>query len=125
MAITTLMFAWCPTEIIRYSFYALKIYDICPYLLLWLRYTTFYVLYPIGVASELACLYFRLNYIYEKRPYSLYMPNKLNWSFDSLYVVPFVLLGYVFGFPMLYGYMIHQRKKNLNPTATIDSKKKQ
>ncbi|KAL0483458.1 very-long-chain (3R)-3-hydroxyacyl-CoA dehydratase [Acrasis kona] len=117
IAITTLMFAWCPTEVIRYSFYALKIYEVCPYFLLWLRYTTFYPLYPLGVGSELACLFFRLPYIYESRPYSLTLPNKFNWSFDSLYIVPLVGLAYVYGFPLLYTYMIKQRKKNLGPAV--------
>lgn len=31
-----------------------------PYVLLWLRYTGFIVLYPIGVSSELAMLWFAL-----------------------------------------------------------------
>jgi very-long-chain (3R)-3-hydroxyacyl-CoA dehydratase len=117
------MFAWATTEIIRYSFYALKIYDACPYFLVWLRYTTFYILYPIGVSSELLCLYFRSQYIYEKRPYSISLPNKYNWSFDSFWLIPLVCIAYIFVFPMLYGHMISQRKKTLNPP--VADKKKQ
>lgn len=44
--------AWEVTEVIRYTYYALNILNIEPYPLLWLRYTTFYALYPIGAGSE-------------------------------------------------------------------------
>lgn len=40
------------TEVIRYSFYACNLLGFEPYILLYLRYTTFYVLYPVGASSE-------------------------------------------------------------------------
>ncbi|KAF0980008.1 hypothetical protein FDP41_001161 [Naegleria fowleri] len=115
MFITSLLVAWCVTEVIRYSFYALKLYDICPYIIVWLRYTTFIVLYPLGVSSELALTYFRLKYVRENRPYSLEMPNPYNMSFDSYIFVWIVMLSYLPGFPQLYLYMFTQRKKVLAP----------
>lgn len=59
-----MLLAWSVTEVIRYSFYAWNILDEVPYFLLWLRYqhlgisidcrySTFWVLYPIGVGAEL------------------------------------------------------------------------
>jgi hypothetical protein len=48
-----LILSWSTTEIIRYTFYAFSLLSpSIPYPLLYLRYTTFYVLYPTGAASE-------------------------------------------------------------------------
>lgn len=47
-----MVFAWSFTEVIRYAFYAFSLIGFEPYPLLWLRYTTFYILYPIGAGSE-------------------------------------------------------------------------
>ncbi|KAL7415872.1 tyrosine phosphatase-like protein [Mrakia frigida] len=52
-AYSLLIFAWSFTEVVRYAYYALNLLNIEPYPLLWLRYSTFYPLYPLGAASEL------------------------------------------------------------------------
>ena len=119
------MIAWSVTEIIRYSFYALKLYDIVPYPLLWLRYTLFYILYPLGVGSELALTFSRLGYYRENRPFSVALPNTWNWSFDSYIFVWIMIFAYIPGFPQLFGYMVSQRKKVLNPRPATADKKKQ
>jgi very-long-chain (3R)-3-hydroxyacyl-CoA dehydratase len=48
----SMVLSWSITEIIRYSFYAANKLQSEPKWLLWLRYTTFYVLYPTGASSE-------------------------------------------------------------------------
>lgn len=48
----SMVLAWSVTEVIRYVYYALSLVGSEPYPLLWIRYTTFYVLYPIGASSE-------------------------------------------------------------------------
>lgn len=48
-----LLVAWTITEIIRYSYYAFSLLGYMPYVLVYLRYTLFIVLYPIGVTGEL------------------------------------------------------------------------
>ena len=45
------------TEVIRYSFYALSQMDKVPYFLLWLRYSTFWVLYPMGKKNSFFILF--------------------------------------------------------------------
>jgi very-long-chain (3R)-3-hydroxyacyl-CoA dehydratase len=40
------------TEIIRYTFYAFSLAGGVPRALLWIRYTAFYILYPLGAGSE-------------------------------------------------------------------------
>jgi very-long-chain (3R)-3-hydroxyacyl-CoA dehydratase len=52
-----MVLAWSVTEIIRYSFYAISLFTEVPYSLLYLRYTTFYILYPIGAGSEAFLIY--------------------------------------------------------------------
>lgn len=47
-----MVFAWSVAEVIRYSFYAFSLAGFSPYVLLWLRYTAFYILYPLGASSE-------------------------------------------------------------------------
>jgi len=49
---TACVLAWSITEVVRYSFYACSLLGYEPPLLLYLRYTLFYVLYPLGAGSE-------------------------------------------------------------------------
>ena len=49
---TSMILAWSMTEVIRYTFYACSILGKSSYVLLYLRYTTFYILYPVGASSE-------------------------------------------------------------------------
>ncbi|KAF8628515.1 hypothetical protein AX15_003844 [Amanita polypyramis BW_CC] len=48
----SMILAWSITEVIRYAFYAFSLLGTEPYVLTYLRYTTFYVLYPLGAGSE-------------------------------------------------------------------------
>ena len=68
-----------------------------PYPLLWLRYTTFVVLYPFGVASELAMVYLALPTIRESKMWSATMPNSLNIGFDYHLACWAMLAGYIPG----------------------------
>eukprot|EP00798_Chlamydomonas_sp_ICE-L_P013857 gene13856-19780_t len=78
----TLLMAWSLSEVVRYSFFALKEAGSVPYASLWLRYSSFIVLYPIGVASELAMVWLGLPTIRDSKMWSYPMPNMLNISFD-------------------------------------------
>ena len=55
---------------------------IVPYVSLWLRYTAFIVLYPLGISSELALVWLALPHIKSSGLLSYPMPNALNISFD-------------------------------------------
>lgn len=54
---SSMLLAWSVTEVIRYSYFALNLSGIQPKPLVWLRYNTFFVLYPIGITSECALIY--------------------------------------------------------------------
>jgi very-long-chain (3R)-3-hydroxyacyl-CoA dehydratase len=51
---SSMLLAWSTTEVIRYSYFALKQFDAVPGWLHWLRYSAFLILYPIGISSEVA-----------------------------------------------------------------------
>ncbi|RCK65347.1 Very-long-chain (3R)-3-hydroxyacyl-CoA dehydratase PHS1 [Candida viswanathii] len=94
----TLCLSWSITEIIRYSYYAANLTGQVPYFLTWLRYTTFYVLYPTGVASEVYLIILSLD----------------EAGFYYGWALKIILVVYIPGFYMLYTYMIKQRKKVLS-----------
>jgi very-long-chain (3R)-3-hydroxyacyl-CoA dehydratase len=97
----TLSLAWSITEIVRYFFYAQSIVSKGepPRALTWLRYNLFFVLYPLGVGSELAMIYLSLDEAASKVGV---------WY--KLFLVA-CMLTYIPGFPVLFGHMLKQRKK--------------
>jgi very-long-chain (3R)-3-hydroxyacyl-CoA dehydratase len=91
------------TEIVRYAYYATSLLKSTPPVLTWLRYSMFLVLYPVGVASELALI----------------------WNADWMPFRWLIVAAYAPGFYMLYGYMLKQRGKILSGggDATMTKKK--
>lgn len=80
-----MLIAWSVTEVIRYSFFTMTISGFQPRPLTWLRYTTFYILYPIGISSECALIWKaiepagELNTMYPWALYgilAIYVPGK-------------------------------------------------
>ncbi|RDX94255.1 Very-long-chain (3R)-3-hydroxyacyl-CoA dehydratase PASTICCINO 2A, partial [Mucuna pruriens] len=77
---------WSFPEIIRYSFFGFKeTFGFTPSWLLWLRYSSFLVLYPTGISSEVGLIYIALPFIKVSEKYCIRMPNKWNSSFDYFY----------------------------------------
>ncbi|XP_044726668.1 very-long-chain (3R)-3-hydroxyacyl-CoA dehydratase hpo-8 [Chrysoperla carnea] len=119
------LFAWSVTEIIRYGYYALNILNLVPQILIWLRYTTFIVLYPIGVTGELWCLYSAQNYVAQHNMWSYSLPNLLNFTFSYQYLLIGIMLLYIPLFPQLYMHMFTQRRKILGSgsAAAVEKQK--
>ena len=107
------LFAWSVTEIIRYGYYALNIAKMVPYLFVFLRYTTFIILYPIGVTGELLCFWWAQDYAKTHTVWSVKMPNKWNVTFSYFKFLWIVMLLYIPLFPKMYLHMFAQRKKIL------------
>ncbi|KAJ1644481.1 hypothetical protein J3B02_000594 [Coemansia erecta] len=99
-ALVLMIFAWSITECVRYSHYALSLVGIEVYPLLYLRYTLFYVLYPMGVTGELLEMWAALPHAAAIRPAlkGFFLLNMVNY--------PPVLYK-------LYTHMIRQRRKVL------------
>ncbi|XP_016468722.1 very-long-chain (3R)-3-hydroxyacyl-CoA dehydratase PASTICCINO 2A-like isoform X2 [Nicotiana tabacum] len=115
LLVSSLAISWSITEIIRYSFFGTKeAFGSAPSWLLWLRYSTFLLLYPTGITSEVGLIYNALPYMKESGKYAVRMPNKWNFSFGYYYAALVCLAIYVPGCPHLYRYMLGQRKKALS-----------
>jgi len=107
------LFAWSVTEIIRYANYTLNLIDAVPYFLVWLRYSTFIILYPMGVTGELLCLYAAQREVKENGLWSISMPNRANVIFNYSYFLLTAMSLYLPLFPQMYLHMVSQRKKVL------------
>ncbi|OAL37062.1 hypothetical protein AYO20_03539 [Fonsecaea nubica] len=100
IAFAGILLAWGTTEVIRYGFFVWKaaISEMVPTGLTWLRYNTFFVLYPIGISSECLLMYLALK-----------PAAKQGLRIDLL--LKAVLLIYVPGSYILYTHMMAQRRK--------------
>ena len=100
MGVKIVSLAWGITELVRYSFYFFSLFNQQPKTLLWMRYSFFIVLYPLGVTGE----WFILGTPVAAKGIAL---NGYNI---------FLLISaasYVYYFPVLYKYMWKQRRERL------------
>lgn len=103
------MFAWGITECIRYGFFAMQLGGVSvPGWWLWLRYNTFFVLYPIGIASECVFMYFSLDHA------ATYMHDYYQWATIAIMAV------YVPGSYILYTHMMAQRRRVMRGKSRVD-----
>lgn len=112
-AYSSMLLAWSTTEVIRYLFFALSLsgggYE--PPFLRWLRYSGFYVLYPVGISSELWELALAFGLAREEG-------DTVRWV-----VAAVVMATYLPGAPKLYGHMMRQRHKVLGSGGAARNKK--
>ena len=103
---SSMLLAWSTTEVVRYLFFALTLADYQPYPICWMRYSGFYILYPIGISSELAMMYFAFL--------------KAREQGDDLIAIGLVAIAvaYIPGSPILYNHMRKQRKKVMRSQKT-------
>ena len=117
VGLSMILIAWCPTEVIRYTYYVLRTLgksdSALPPQLIWLRYSSFIVLYPTGVFGELTILWSSLRQV-SADPF---------WHPLSILIYVIIFAIYPVGFYVLYTYMLSQRKKNLNVSSVIPPKK--
>jgi len=89
-----MLLAWSITEVVRYSYFVFVLSGTgVPRLWTWLRYNTFLVLYPLGVASE------------------CWLVWRASWASGNWvrYVLWGVLGVYGPGIWVLFGHMLKQR----------------
>ncbi|XP_044750434.1 very-long-chain (3R)-3-hydroxyacyl-CoA dehydratase hpo-8 [Coccinella septempunctata] len=113
------LFAWSVTEVIRYGNYTFTLLGYVPYFIKWLRYTTFIILYPIGVTGELLCLYAAQWEIRKTGFLSVQMPNTLNFIFNYSHFLILVMTMYIPFFPQLYLHMFTLRRKVLGGQTPV------
>ncbi|KAI5209697.1 hypothetical protein AUEXF2481DRAFT_30461 [Aureobasidium subglaciale EXF-2481] len=96
---SSMLVAWSVTEVIRYSYFAINLSTgSVPGIWLWLRYNTFFVLYPLGISSECALVWKAAT-----GPAGQYTGVK-----EALFAI---LLIYVPGSYILFTHMMAQRRK--------------
>jgi very-long-chain (3R)-3-hydroxyacyl-CoA dehydratase len=116
MVIAATLVTWSIAELIRYSFYLFNTIDpkIVPFPIVWLRYTGFIVLYPIGVAGEMISAYLTLPLIRKGMcPSFEGLMTECPAGFETF--LYFFLFQYLWGLPLLYTTMLGERKKRLYP----------
>ncbi|KAJ3475334.1 hypothetical protein NLG97_g9496 [Lecanicillium saksenae] len=91
----SMLVAWSVTEVIRYSYFATSLAGIQPSILTFLRYNTFFILYPLGIFSECSLIFITSKFLQPPEKYILYS----------------ILAVYVPGSYTLYTYMMKQRSK--------------
>jgi hypothetical protein len=123
-----MLVSWSITEIVRYLYYVVNTLGLKIPPLTWLRYSTFLVLYPSGVTGELGVIVnFMQGMLLEgaKVAPSIGLAGKCGKAaaFMCFFKVPGAFLAYILGFPMLFGLMLGQRKKNLGRGGGSKSKR--
>ena len=109
-----MVLAWTLVELVRYLYLALKVVKFEPFFLLWLRYSLFYALYPLGVYGEMKVLYDALPGIEKASLHVVNLPNAWNASFNfAFYIKIFLIFAYIPGLANQYLYMINQRRRAL------------
>jgi len=101
-------FCWGLTEVIRYGWYATNLVTKPPAAHTWLRYSTFLVLYPLGVFGEI------MLYVAAVPLLAAIVVGGLSPASIVKYVI---FPSYVPGLPILYMYMLSQRKKVLGKSS--------
>ena len=105
------MLSWSTIEIVRYSYYVLSLVGVDIYIHKWLRYTLFIVLYPSGVFSEIATIFFAIPYISQNGLFGVQdfiVFAELSWITLFFYVTIFVYLpGISFLFLLYTGFKFH------------------
>ncbi|KAG1832503.1 PTPLA-domain-containing protein [Suillus variegatus] len=102
---TTMILAWALTEVPRYAYYALSLAGSgVPSWLTWMRYSTFYVLYPIGAGSEALVM---LSTISEWSNGKWAVWSTEDWVKAGLVAI------WVPGLWVMYSHMMHMRRKVL------------
>ncbi|PXF45136.1 Very-long-chain (3R)-3-hydroxyacyl-CoA dehydratase 2 [Gracilariopsis chorda] len=109
-----LLMAWSVGDIVRYAFYIAIITHRVPKVLLWMRYSLFLVLYPLGIVAEWLIYYRTLPFVDKHRLYAIALPNKFNFAFDFGVWNRIVLVLYLYFGPFMFSHMLSQRRKKLH-----------
>lgn len=115
LAYWSVLVAWSITEVIRYLFYAINLETDgkAPEFLVWLRYLTFIILYPVGISSECWLMYKALDEA----------EGVLGSWYKYFFIV--VLAIYVPGSYVMFTYMLSQRRKVLSKSKAKKEVKKE
>ena len=103
-AVSSMYLAWALTEVIRYSYFAQNLRGTPPDALVWLRYNTFFLLYPLGITSECVLIW------------NASVVDHRQWATLTMWAV---LAAYVPGAYVLFSHMMAQRRRIRKGKAVV------
>jgi very-long-chain (3R)-3-hydroxyacyl-CoA dehydratase len=126
---SSMLIAWSVTEVIRYGYFTLSLSGYQFSSLTWLRYSGFFVLYPLGITSECVLIYLAtgpagdVNPLYKWALFgvlAIYVPGKvaIPWRQIRLVCTECDQLTALPGSYTLYSYMMTQRRKVMKAKDT-------
>ena len=104
---SSMLIAWSVTEVIRYLYFVLNLSGFQPGFVTWLRYNTFYVLYPLGISSECWMIYKAIE------------PARRIGQ-EYVWALQLILLIYIPGKSPEYGQAVANISRFLYPLYTYD-----
>lgn len=108
-----LVATWGLADVPRYAFYIATLVERTPGWLLWVRYSFFLVLYPIGFGAEWLIYFATLAEVDRTGLHAVTLPNRWNFAFDFGVWNRAVLVSYLYFAPTMFLYMLRQRRKKL------------
>ncbi|XP_067932027.1 very-long-chain (3R)-3-hydroxyacyl-CoA dehydratase-like [Watersipora subatra] len=112
-ATTYLILFWSLADFIRHPFYMMSSMKASFYWLVWLRYTMWIPLYPLGVLCEYLILWQAIPLFTQSGKLSISLPNPYNFSFSITSIMYMHLVVLPLGLLKLMAHMYSLRKKKL------------
>ncbi|KAF2138798.1 uncharacterized protein K452DRAFT_328575 [Aplosporella prunicola CBS 121167] len=106
-AFAGMLIAWSVTEVIRYSYFVFALRGRVPGPLAWLRYNTFFILYPLGISCECWLVFRAIEPAQKQNPLIAYAL----WA---------ILAVYVPGSYVLFTHMMAQRRRIMRGKKRAD-----
>jgi len=107
-----LFFVWSLIEVVRYPFYASQVVNKRIEPLIWLRYTMWIPLYPLGMLFEGTLIWRAIPLLDKSERFSFSLPNAFNFSFSFAWFLRVYLIMLVAGgcYMMKHMYNLRQRR---------------
>lgn len=125
-----LFLVWTIADIIRYLLYLFTL--LVPFApssslvrkmkrgVMWMRYSLFMVLQPVGLVCEWMTYWRTLTYVDQNEMYAVRLPNKMNMAFDFGLWNRIVLILYTIAGPYMIRHMLRQRRRKLSTTLMME-----
>lgn len=119
-AVFGLFLVWSLIEVVRYPFYASQVVGFRIELLIWLRYTMWIPLYPLGILYEGTLIWKAIPLLDKSERFSVNLPNAFNFSFSFAWFLRIYLIFLVVGgcYMMRHMYILRQRRYGKRKTKT-------
>lgn len=107
-----LFLVWSLIEVVRYPFYASQVINKRIEPLIWLRYTMWIPLYPLGIFFEGTLIWRAIPLLEKSERFSIRLPNAFNFSFSFEWFLRVYLVLLIAGgwYMMKHMYILRQRR---------------